>query len=129
VDEDLRVTLKDIGEKSVVREIAISCGTPVKEMHLTSQFRCNGLDGYLSGVNNVPGISSTANTTPDGIDCDVRVYESPNALHDEIRRADSPGNRSSVVAGYCQDWKGEKGPAIKDVAIFQYGCFARRNMD
>jgi len=48
LDEDQRVTLKDIGEKEEIKKWAKKAGAIVKEMILPSQFRCNGSDGYLS---------------------------------------------------------------------------------
>ena len=129
VDDDQRVTLKDIGEKSLIRDIALQMGAVVGEMELTSQFRCNGSDGYLSWVNNVLGISTTANTSLEGIDYHFQVFDSPNELHERIKDLNRLNNKSRVVAGYCWDWKGKRNPDIKDVVIDGHGYQARWNLD
>lgn len=129
VDDDQRVTLKDIGEKSLIRDIAQQMGAVVTEMELTSQFRCNGSDGYLSWVNNVLGISETANTSLEGIDYHFQVFDSPNEMHARIKELNRLNNKSRVVAGYCWDWKGKRDPDIKDVAIEAHGYQARWNLD
>jgi len=129
VDDDQRVTLKDIGDKSLIRGIARRQGAVVTEMGLTSQFRCNGSDGYLSWVNNVLQISDTANTTLAGIDYHFQVFDSPNEMHERIKDVNLVNNKSRVVAGYCWDWKGKRNPQILDVAIDTYGYQARWNLD
>ncbi|MDZ7683876.1 MAG: DUF2075 domain-containing protein [Gammaproteobacteria bacterium] len=129
IDDDQRVTLKDIGEKSLLREIAADEGATITEMALTSQFRCNGADGYLAWVDRTLGILPTANTTLDGIDYEFDVFDSPNALRDRIVELNHTNNKSRLVAGYCWDWKGKKDPSIKDVVIEPYGFEARWNLD
>lgn len=129
VDDDQRVTLKDVGEKSLIREIAQALGAAVNEMELTSQFRCNGSDGYLSWVNNTLGISSTANTSLDGVDYHFQVFDSPNEMHERIREHNRLNNKSRVVAGYCWDWKGKRNSDIKDVVIEPHEYQARWNLD
>lgn len=61
IDEDQRVTWKDIGEKQEIRKWAKHSGATVLELELASQFRCNGSDGYLAWVDNCLQIRKTAN--------------------------------------------------------------------
>lgn len=129
VDDDQRVTLKDIGEKSLIRDIAKQMGATVGEMELTSQFRCNGSDGYLSWINNVLGISSTANTSLQGVDYGFQVFDSPNELHERIKVHNSLNNKSRVVAGYCWDWKGKRDSSVADVVIEDHDYQSRWNLD
>jgi uncharacterized protein len=63
VDDDQRVTFKDVGEKAVIRDIALAHGAEVAEYELASQFRCNGSDGYLAWLDQLLGIRDTANPT------------------------------------------------------------------
>jgi len=63
IDEDQRVTFKDIGESAEIRRWARSCGATVHELPLSSQFRCNGSDGYLAWVDNALQIRETAHET------------------------------------------------------------------
>ena len=129
VDDDQRVTLKDIGESGEIRRQAVDLEADVHELELASQFRCNGSDGYLAWLDHVLQIRETANPTLDGLDYDFRVFDSPNALHDEIIRCNTARNRARMVAGYCWDWKGKKDPSVEDVVYPEHGYAARWNLD
>jgi len=48
IDEDQRVTLSDIGSLDEIYKWANRVNAEVTEMELSSQFRCNGSDGYLA---------------------------------------------------------------------------------
>ena len=48
IDESQRVTVKDIGSSEEIKRWAAINGASVYEEELTSQFRCNGSDGYLA---------------------------------------------------------------------------------
>ena len=52
VDDDQRVTLLDIGHTDELRRHARDLGAEVTELVLSSQFRCNGSDGYLAWLDN-----------------------------------------------------------------------------
>lgn len=60
IDEDQRVTLKDIGKKSEIIKWAENLSAKVTTMELASQFRCNGSDGYLAWIDNLLQIKETA---------------------------------------------------------------------
>ncbi len=129
VDDDQRVTMQDVGEKALLRSMAEREGASVQEMALTSQFRCNGSDGYLAWVNHVLGVRASANTTLGGLDYHFEVCDSPHALRERIVAHNAVNNRSRMVAGYCWDWKGKKDPSIRDVVMAEYGFAARWNLD
>lgn len=128
IDEDQRVTFKDIGRKSEIHRWAVLCGAEVHEMALHSQFRCNGSDGYLAWVNHALQISHTANETLEGIEYDFRVCDDPNELRALIVEKNQIANRARLVAGYCWDWKGKKDPRIRDVTIPEHGFEMRWNL-
>ena len=57
LDEDQRVTWKDIGEREQIIRKAAKAGAQVTTLPpLASQFRCNGSDGYLAWLDNTLGI-------------------------------------------------------------------------
>ncbi|WP_158172684.1 DNA/RNA helicase domain-containing protein, partial [Escherichia coli] len=114
IDEDQRVTLKDVGSKAVIREFAAARGAEVEEYSLTSQFRCAGSDGYLAWVDDVLQIRPTANNSLDDIPFDFQVFDNPAALHAAIE-AKNGNNRARVVAGYCWPWNSKKNPKQMDV--------------
>ena len=129
LDQDQRVTLDDIGERTEIRRHAAEAGAELTELKLESQFRCNGSDGYLSWVNNTLQIEETANSSLDGIAYDFRVFDSPNKLRDEIFKLNKGNNKSRMVAGYCWDWEGKKNSHVKDVTIPKHGFEMKWNLD
>ena len=129
IDEDQRVTLKDIGRTAEIRAWAERLRAEVHEMTLASQFRCNGSDGYLAWLDNTLGIRRTANESLEGIAYDFRVCDSPNELYELIRQRNVASNKARLVAGYCWDWKGKKNPEVRDVVIPEHGFAMRWNLD
>lgn len=120
VDEDQKITLKDIGDKEEIRKFARQEGADITEMSLESQFRCNGSDGYLAWLDNALQIRETANETMEGIDYDFRVFDSPRELHDVITEKNKEKNKARMVAGYCWKWISKKNPILKDIVIDGY---------
>ena len=107
IDEDQRVTLKDVGTKAAIREFAAARGAEVEEYALASQFRCAGSDGYLAWVDDVLQIKATANGSLEDIPFDFQVFGDPEEMHAAIEAKNS-GNRARVVAGYCWPWNSKK---------------------
>ncbi len=119
IDEDQKVTLKDIGEKEEIRRWAKKHVAKVTELKLESQFRCNGSDGYLAWLDNALQIGKTANDLLDNRDYDFRIMPDPAALHALIRQKNA-GNKARVVAGYCWKWISQNDPSRKDIVIGDY---------
>ncbi|OGQ22327.1 MAG: AAA family ATPase [Deltaproteobacteria bacterium RIFCSPLOWO2_02_FULL_44_10] len=129
VDENQKVTLHDIGTKDEIRRWAIGLGATVHEMELTSQFRCNGSDGYLSWLDNALQIRETANETLEGIDYDFRVMSSANELRDLIYEKNKINNKARMVAGYCWKWLSKKNPLMDDIIFPEQNFSAKWNLD
>jgi DUF2075 family protein len=130
LDEDQRVTFKDIGERGAIFREAARVGAKVTTLGLKSQFRCNGSDGYLAWLDNTLGIRpSPANALLDAREFDFRVFDSPEAVRREIVRLNKARNRARMVAGYCWDWKSRKHPQAADVAIPEYDFAMQWNLD
>jgi len=129
VDEDQRVTFKDIGSKAEIRKWAQALGAEVVEQELRSQFRCNGSDSYIAWLNHHLQIKPTANLNLDGLDFDFKVFDSPTALHNEIRQKNETNNKARVVAGYCWDWKSKKNPNAFDIEFPEHDYKAQWNLD
>ncbi|AAR34734.1 DNA/RNA helicase domain-containing protein [Geobacter sulfurreducens] len=120
IDEDQKVTLKDIGDKEAIRTWAEKLGAEVVEMSLESQFRCNGSNGYLAWLDNTLQIRETANETLDTREYDFRIVDSPSELHGLIKDKNKISNKARMVAGYCWDWTSKKNPHLKDIVIGDY---------
>lgn len=128
IDEDQRVTWKDVGSRADIEARARREGAEVTVMQLASQFRCSGSDGYLAWLDDVLGIRKTANPVLDPRDYDFRVFDDPNALRREIERLNAPANRARMVAGYCWDWKSKTKPDAADVTFPEHGFGMRWNL-
>lgn len=129
IDEDQRVTLSDIGTVEEIRHFAKQLGSDVTVLELSSQFRCNGSDGYLAWIDHVLQIRETANTTLGGIDYDFKVFDDPNKLRTAIEQKNRRANKARLVAGYCWDWNSKKDPARFDIEFPEYAFKAKWNLD
>ncbi len=120
IDENQRVTLKDIGSKEEIKKWAKKLGAKVTVTTLSSQFRCNGSDGYLAWIDNTLQIRNTANFTLKDIEYDFQVFDDPQLLHQKIIEKNKLNNKSRVVAGYTWDWISKKNPSYYDIQIGNY---------
>lgn len=128
VDDDQRVTWKDIGEKQAIENWANQQGANVHKLDLQSQFRCNGSDGYLAWLDNSLQIKQTANENLQGIDYDFKVFDSPNKLKDAILKKNKINNKARLVAGYCWNWDSKKDSSKFDVIIEEHNFAMQWNL-
>ncbi len=120
IDEEQRVTLEDIGSVEEIEKWAKEAGAELTVMELTSQFRCNGSEGYLAWLDNVLEIRKTANWDMEGIDFDIRILDTPQEAYELIlKRNKESKNRARMLAGYCWDWpkEGENDSNVHDIKI------------
>jgi DUF2075 family protein len=120
IDEDQRVTFKDIGRKDEILRWAEQSSAVVTQLKLESQFRCNGSDGYLVWLDNTLQIKNAVNDKLDVSEFDFRVIESPQTLRELIVEKNKANNKARLVAGYCWDWVSKKNPRQFDVVIPDY---------
>ncbi len=120
VDDCQRIHMKDVGSVQYITQCAEEMGADVHLEHLSSQFRCNGSDGYLSWLDNALQIRETANIRLTEEDYDFRIYDSPAEMFDEIKRKNESNNKSRVVAGYCWDWRSKQNHMAYDIEIPQF---------
>ena len=117
IDENQKISLKDIGEIDEIERWARFLDADVTKMKLDSQFRCNGSDSYLAWLDNKLQISDTANETLEGISYDFRTFESPTSLFEEIKVLNKIRNKARLVAGYCWNWVSKNDPSKFDIII------------
>lgn len=129
VDDDQRVTLLDIGHTEELRRHARALGAEVTELELSSQFRCNGSDGYLAWLDHTLGVRQTANSSLNTADYDFRVFDDPAEMHALIALKNETNNRSRVVAGYCWKWPSKRDPQAWDITLPAFGYQRRWNLD
>ncbi len=120
IDEDQKVTLKDIGDKEQIRQFAREANAEIIELSLESQFRCNGSDGYLAWLDEVLQIRDTANDNLAGIDYEFQIFDNPQVLHNLIKEKNLEKNKARMLAGYCWNWVSKFNPLMKDIVIDDY---------
>lgn len=128
IDEDQKVTWKDIGTKDEIVKWAKKVGANINIMSLNSQFRCNGSDGYLAWLDNALQIRETANVTFDANDYDFRIFDSPVELKNEVFEKNKLNNKARLVAGYCWDWVSKKNKKLDDIVIPEYNFGMQWNL-
>ena len=107
IDEDQKITTKDIGSIDEIKRWANELGSRVimtEETKLVSQFRCNGSDGYIQFINNLLQIGEYVDIDVNDLNFDIQVFDDPNLLRDELRKKNEINNKARMVAGYCYDW-------------------------
>ncbi len=107
IDENQKVTTKDIGSIDEIQKCAKEVGSKVymnEETVLHSQFRCNGSDQYIQLVNNILQIGDPVDVDTSELGFDFRVFDDPNELRDTLREKNRENNKARMVAGYCYDW-------------------------
>ena len=120
VDDCQRIHMKDVGSVEYIMQCAKEMGVDVHLEHLSSQFRCNGSDGYLSWLDNALQIRETANIRLTEEDYDFRIFDSPTEMFNAIKHKNETNNKSRVVAGYCWDWKSKQDHRAYDIEIPQF---------
>lgn len=129
VDDDQVVTLNDIGHSGELQRWAESLGCEITHLELSSQFRCNGSDGYLAWLDQFLGIRPSANSDFDRDSFDVQVFSSPTQLHAAIEEKNRAANKARMVAGYCWNWISKRNPAEYDIGLPEHGYRKRWNLD
>ncbi len=119
IDENQKVTLKDVGSVDLIKSYASKLNANVVLLDLSSQFRCNGSDGYLSWLDNALQIRETANYDLEDIQYEFEVFDNPNDLKDKIIEKNLVNNKARLLAGYCWKWisSGKNDTNIHDIVI------------
>lgn len=120
IDEDQKVTLKDIGDKKEIYRWSESLDATITELNLESQFRCKGSNSYLAWLDNTLQIRETANEILNTRDYDFRIFDNPKDLHRLIIHKNKVSNKARMVSGYCWNWISKKNPLLPDIIIDDY---------
>ena len=128
LDENQRVTMKDIGSESEISRWAVVSGATLHQLELTSQFRCNGSDGFMAFLDNMLDIRETANTELSEIDFDFQICKTPNDLYNQILTKNNERNRARMVAGYCWPWNSKNDKKAQDIIFPEYNFAKQWNL-
>ena len=123
VDESQRVTVKDIGSADEIKRWAAFNGATAYEEELSSQFRCNGSDGYLAWLDDVLGIRETANYDIENIDYEFVVFDTPEEMREKVIERNEESNKARILAGYCWEWPSGKGRSDTNTHEIKIGDF------
>ena len=119
VDEDQIVTMKDIGTVEEIKKQAKLLGSTVRcgeSLTLTSQFRCNGSDGYIAFLDDLLGIRPTANAFGFDMDYDLKIFDSPSGMREALREKNG-NNKARMIAGYCYKWVSKNDKSKNDIVF------------
>ncbi len=121
IDERQRIHFKDAGKIETIKHFAENEDAELQIVELTSQFRCNGSNGYMAFLDDVFQIEETANSDGFDMDYDLRVFDNPNELFDLIVEKNKD-NKSRLLAGYCWEWNGKNknNPDHHDIVIEKF---------
>lgn len=129
VDEDQRITINDKYDVEMIINYGKRLGAVVhKPYELVSQFRCDGSDGYISFLNNLLELKQTANTIFEFNKLNVKVFDNPCELRDELRELNKINNKSRMIAGYCYDWNVKNKRGEWDI-VLPHGFRAKWNLE
>ncbi len=128
IDEDQKVTWADIGSREEIEKWAENSGAQIHRLELTSQFRCNGSNGYLAWLDSVLDIRETANPDLTGLGYDFKVFSDPNELRQTIVDKNKINNRARMVAGYCWNWVSRNDLKKFDVDFPQFNFHMKWNL-
>ncbi len=131
IDEDQRITNKDIGSIEEIHKWANMLGSRVIENESTilrSQFRCNGSDQYIQLVNDILQIGEFIEIDFSDLNFDIKVFDDPNEMRDFLREKNKEHNKARMVAGYCYDWNVKNKRGDFDI-ILENGFKAKWNLE
>ncbi len=131
IDEDQRITTKDIGSIEEIRKYAAELNSSVicsENTRLTSQFRCNGSDQYLQLIDNILQTGENVSVDFGELNFDFKVFDDPNELREVLREKNKINNKARMVAGYCYDWNVKNGRGDYDIYL-KNGFKAKWNLE
>lgn len=71
----------------------------------------------MAFLDNLLAIRKTANSDLIDVDYDVRVFDDPNKMRDELRELNKKNNKARMLAGYCYNWVSKKNPDAIDIQL------------
>lgn len=131
IDENQKITTKDIGSIDEIQHWAKAFNSRVilnEETTLTSQFRCNGSDLYIQFLNNLLQIGEPVDIDVSDLHFDIKIFDDPNELRNELRKKNEKNNKARMVAGYCYDWNVKNHRGDYDIYL-ENGFKAKWNLE
>lgn len=123
IDDVQVVRPNEIGSVEYIRRHAQAMNCNIFEYELEAQFRCSGSDAFVNWIDNTLGIRRTANVLWEGNESfDFKIFDSPRALEEAIRKKFAEGYTARMTAGFCWKWSDPNpdGTLVDDVVIGEY---------
>ena len=118
IDSDQAVTVNDSATIESINAISDRCRSKVYKLpRLETQFRVLGGNEYLDMVKKFLGFPDAPNDYPIIDNYDFRVFDSPTAMRDELRKLNDFYGKTRMVAGYDYEWYSEKDPDSYDIIL------------
>ena len=118
IDEDQRVTTKDIGSvDEIARWAKLLNSTVISDdaFNLKTQFRCNGSDGYVAFLDDALGIKKSSFPYFE-LNYDIEIFDNPCKMRESLRLKNT-NNKARMIAGYCYPWKSQKDKSLLDIYL------------
>jgi DUF2075 family protein len=109
-----------------IEKFANQFNATITTLELSSQFRCNGSDGYLAWLDNALQIRETANLTLEDVSYDFKIVDTASELKELIYEKNKEHNKARMVAGYCWDWVSKNSHGSMDDIVLDDGEFSAR---
>ena len=129
IDEDQKISTKDIGSIDEIEKWAKKYGANVRQMDLKAQFRCKGSNGYLAWLDNTLQVRETANVYLGRDDFEFVILDNPAEMRDIIYNLNRENNKARMLAGYCWNWVSKKKQSIHDIVFSEFGFSHRWNLE
>jgi DUF2075 family protein len=118
IDSDQAVTVNDSATIESINTISDRCHSKVYKLpRLETQFRVLGGNEYLDMVKKFLGFPDAPKDYPIIDNYDFRVFDSPTAMRDELRKLNDFHGKTRMVAGYDYEWYSEKDPDSYDIIL------------
>lgn len=131
IDDNQHIRPNEIGSSQYIEENAKGYERKARERvtvwktKLTSQFRCGGMDGFISWIDNTLDIDKTANVLwrNDEKEFEFKIFNAPDDVEKALFEKAAEGYKVRMTAGFCWPWTeaGDKnGDLVDDVVIGDY---------
>jgi DUF2075 family protein len=128
VDESQMVTWRDVGSLDAITAAIRGSGVPLHELELVTQFRCAGSNEYLRWVDWILGVVEVEPPDLSSCEYDIRIFESPTEMRDEIVQMNEEVGSSRLLAGYCWDWRSRRDSSAFDIEFPEWNFKMRWNL-
>ena len=121
IDDKQNVRSQEIGSSELIREASHRYNRTLKEVVLTTQYRCMGSNDYLLWLESVLGYTTDERILRKNEIFDFKIFDSPSLIYHELQKQeDAKTNSARMVAGFCWPWSKQlnaNGELVKDVKI------------